>query len=31
MDPEADPDRSIFIIYLQDGNKKRIFKKSFSA
>jgi hypothetical protein len=31
MDPDADPDPSIFIIDLQDANKKRILKKSFSA
>jgi hypothetical protein len=30
-DPDADPDPSIFIIDLQDANKKRIFKKSFSS
>ncbi len=30
-DPDADPDPSIFIIDLQDANKKRIIKKSFSA
>jgi hypothetical protein len=31
-DADADPDPSIFIIDLQDANKKRIFiKKSFSA
>ncbi len=29
-DPDADPDPSIFIIDLQDANKKLI-KKSFSA
>jgi hypothetical protein len=27
-DPEADPDPSIFIIDLQDTNKKRIKKKN---
>jgi hypothetical protein len=33
MDPDSDPDAdpSIFIIDLQDANKKRIKKKSFSA
>ncbi len=30
-DPDADPDPSIFIIDLQDSNKKRMKKKSFSA
>jgi hypothetical protein len=30
MDPETDPDPAIFIIDLQDANKK-LFKKSFSA
>jgi hypothetical protein len=30
-DPDADPDPSIFIIDLQDANKKQIFQKSFSA
>jgi hypothetical protein len=29
-DPDADPDPSIFIIDLQDVNKKRIKKKFFS-
>jgi hypothetical protein len=29
--PEADPDSSIFIIDLQDANKKLNLKKSFSA
>jgi hypothetical protein len=29
LDPDADPAPSIFIIDLQDANKKRIFKKSF--
>ncbi len=28
-DPDADPDLSIFIIDLQDANKKRIKKKFF--
>jgi hypothetical protein len=28
-DPEADPDPSIFIIDLQDANKKLILKKIF--
>jgi hypothetical protein len=27
-DPAADPDPAIFVIDLQDANKKRIFKKS---
>jgi hypothetical protein len=31
MDPDPDPDPSIFIIDLQDANKKQILKKSFSA
>jgi hypothetical protein len=31
MDPDADPDPSIFIIDLQDANKKLILKKSFSV
>jgi hypothetical protein len=31
MDPDADPDPAVFIIYLQDANKKLIFEKSFSA
>ncbi len=30
-DPDADPDPSIFIIALQDANKKTNLKKSFSA
>ncbi len=30
LDPDADPDPSIFIIDLQDGNKKLI-KKKFSC
>jgi hypothetical protein len=30
MDPDADPDPSIFIIDLQDANKK-LFKKKFSC
>jgi hypothetical protein len=29
-DPDADPDPSIFIIDLQDANKKQILKKFFS-
>jgi hypothetical protein len=29
LDPDADPDPSIFIIDLQDANKKRIKKKKF--
>jgi hypothetical protein len=29
MDPDADPDPSIFIIGLHDANKKRIFLKKF--
>jgi hypothetical protein len=29
MDPDADPDPSIFIIDLQDANKKLILKKVF--
>jgi hypothetical protein len=31
MDPDPDPDPAIFIIDLQDANKKLILKKSFSA
>jgi hypothetical protein len=31
LDPDADPDPSIFIIELQDANKKLILKKSFPA
>jgi hypothetical protein len=31
MDPDADPDPSIFIIDLQDANKKIIFEKGFPA
>jgi hypothetical protein len=31
MDPDADPDPSIFTIDLQDANKKQNKKKSFSA
>ncbi len=30
-DPDADPDPSIFIIDLQDANKKLIFLKKFFA
>ncbi len=30
-DPDADPDPSIFIIDLQDANKKLVEKNSFSA
>ena len=30
-DPAADPDPSVFIIDLQDANKKQIFFKSFPA
>jgi len=30
MDPDADPDPSIFVIDLQDANKKQIFKMFFS-
>ncbi len=30
-DPDADPDPAIFVIELQDANKKLILKKSFSA
>jgi hypothetical protein len=31
MDPDADPDPSIFIIDLQDANKTKFLKRSFSA
>jgi hypothetical protein len=30
-DPDADPDPAIFVICLQDENKKLIFVKKFSA
>jgi hypothetical protein len=30
-DPDADPDPSIFIIDLQDANKKQFFFKRFPA
>jgi hypothetical protein len=30
-DPDADPDPAIFIIDLQDANKKLILQNSFSA
>jgi hypothetical protein len=30
-DPDADPDPAIFVIDLQDANKKQINKKSFPA
>jgi hypothetical protein len=30
MDPDLDPDPAIFVINLQDANKKLIFKKVFS-
>jgi hypothetical protein len=29
MDPDADPDAAIFVIDVQDANKKRIFLKKF--
>jgi hypothetical protein len=29
MDPDADPDSALFIIDLQDGNKKLMFFKKF--
>jgi hypothetical protein len=29
MDPDADPDPAIFVINLQDANKKIIFSKRF--
>ncbi len=29
MDPDADPDPAIFVIDLQDANKKLFFKKFF--
>jgi hypothetical protein len=28
-DPDSDPDPAIFVIYLQDANKKLILKKVF--
>jgi hypothetical protein len=31
MDPDLDPDPSIFVVNLQDANKKTNFLKSFSA
>jgi hypothetical protein len=31
MDPDADPDPSVFIIDLQDANKKQIFLKKIFA
>jgi hypothetical protein len=31
MDPDPDPDPAIFVIDLQDANKKQIFSTSFSA
>jgi len=31
LDPDADPDPSIFIIDLQDANRKQICLKCFSA
>jgi hypothetical protein len=31
MEPDADPDPAIFVIDLQDANKKLFKKKSFSA
>jgi hypothetical protein len=31
MDPDANPDPAIFVIDLQDGNKKTNLKKSFFA
>ncbi len=31
MDPNPDPDPAIFVIDLQDANKKLIFKKGFTA
>jgi hypothetical protein len=31
MEPDLDPDPTIFVIDLQDANKKYIFFKSFSA
>jgi hypothetical protein len=31
MDPDSDLDPAIFVIDLQEANKKQIFKKSFSA
>jgi hypothetical protein len=31
LDPDADPDPAIFVIVLQDANKKLNLKKSFSA
>ncbi len=31
MDPDADPDPAIFVIDLQDANKKQFFFKKLSA
>jgi hypothetical protein len=31
MDPDSDPDPAIFLIDLQDANKKLFFSQSFSA
>jgi hypothetical protein len=31
MDQDSDPDPAIFVIDIQDANKKQIFKKSFST
>jgi hypothetical protein len=31
VDPDSDPDPAIFVIDLQDVNKKLIFKKGFPA
>jgi hypothetical protein len=31
MDPDADPDHAIFVIDIQDNNKKLFFQKRFSA
>ena len=30
-DPDADPDPAIFIIYLQEANKKQVLKEKFSC
>jgi hypothetical protein len=31
MDPDSDPEPAIFVIDLQDANKKKLKKKRFSA
>jgi hypothetical protein len=31
LDPDSDPDPAVFVIDVQDANKKLILKKNFSA